>query len=451
MKLPRLVEPLEIPVVLGAFAGPRPEALGPNLIRYVPAPEAAEPGTTGFEEELLDEVRSAADIEPPAPVHPLLEIEPRLAAVVPPPAAPVAELAAVALVAGPSPVAELPVLRAKLANGPNPSARAAPEPAKAEPPKAQPAAKEPAKPEAAKADPPKPKITIRPPDSPKMAKPEVRRPATIAARGNAAPAAVAEQPVAAPEPAPPAKPVVIPIRKTDPAVVPAARAESVPGPTLGLGASQPASGAGMKIGAVAAGLIVMAGGAWFFLRGNDPSQVDAAARARSSAEVVEPLPALGGAGWSSNWGADAATNKGKQISIFRPSMAIPDYRIELHGQIERKALGWVFRARDPKNYYVMKLEWIKPGPQPITALIKYAVVDGKETTRTQVLLSLPAISLSTMYRIRTDVKGNKFTTYVNDQLVDYWTDDRLKVGGAGIYVDPGERALVKTTSIAGLR
>jgi hypothetical protein len=206
----------------------------------------------------------------------------------------------------------------------------------------------------------------------------------------------------------------------------------------------------MKIGAVAAGLIVVAGASWFFLRGGSPSKVDAASIG-TSGDIVEALPALGGAGWTSNWGADAPVNKGKQISLFRPSMAIPDYRIEVHGQIERKALGWVFRAHDPKNYYVMKLEWIKPGPRPITALIKYAVIDGKETTRTQVLLSLPALSMTTMYRVRTDVKGSKFTTYVNDQVVDYWTDDRLKVGGAGIYVDPGERALVKNTSIAALR
>ena len=37
-------------------------------------------------------------------------------------------------------------------------------------------------------------------------------------------------------------------------------------------------------------------------------------------------------------------------------MTMPDYRFEFRGQIERKALGWIFRASNPKNYYVMKLE-----------------------------------------------------------------------------------------------
>ena len=439
-KLPPIVKPLDVPVVLGAFAGARPEAMGPNLISYAPPLETPELATTGFEAELLEIAGEVAELEPPAPVQPLLAVTVELKPVAPAEAEPIDELANVIVAACPVSEVELPVLRAPLVSGPNPKAKdTAPAPA---------TAKEAAKPPEA----PKPKITIRPAEPPKSAKPDVRRPATIAARGNAAPAAMPDQ--RAPgqsEPPPPPKPVVIPIRKPDPAVAPAAKSEPVALPSLSLGAAQASSsGAGLKIGAVAAGLIVVSGAAWFFLRGNSTATVDAASRGRST-EIVEPLPALGGAGWSSNWGSEAAINNGKQISIFRPSMTTPDYRIDLHGQIERKALGWVFRAQDPKNYYVMKLEWIKPGPSPVTALIKYAVIDGKETTRTQVLLPIQNLSLSTMYRVRTDVKGNKFTTYVNDQVVDYWTDDRVKLGGAGIYVDPGERALVKTTSIAALR
>ena len=133
-------------------------------------------------------------------------------------------------------------------------------------------------------------------------------------------------------------------------------------------------------------------------------------------------------------------------------MAISDYRIEIQGQIEKKALGWIFRAHDPKNYYVMKLEWLKPGvDDPIPALIKYAVIDGKESTHTQVMLPLENVTLTTLFKIRTDVKGNKFTTYINDKRVDYWVDSQIAVGGAGLYAEPNERAIIKSTSIAGLR
>jgi hypothetical protein len=46
-----------------------------------------------------------------------------------------------------------------------------------------------------------------------------------------------------------------------------------------------------------------------------------------------------------------------------------------------------------------------------------------------------------------DVKGNKFTTYVQDKPADYWTDDQVKTGGAGFYTDRGERAQVRSSQI----
>ena len=125
-----------------------------------------------------------------------------------------------------------------------------------------------------------------------------------------------------------------------------------------------------------------------------------------------------------------------------------DYRLEFRGIIELKAMGWIFRASNPKNYYVMKLETIKPGANPIVALIKYAVIDGKESTRTQVILPFERLALDTTYSVRLDVKGDKFTTYVQDKLVDYWADDRIKTGGTGFYNDKGERAQVKSSQVA---
>ena len=128
-------------------------------------------------------------------------------------------------------------------------------------------------------------------------------------------------------------------------------------------------------------------------------------------------------------------------------MTMPDYRFAFTGQIERKALGWIFRAKDPKNYYVMKLTTIKPGANPVVALVRYAVIDGKETTYTQVIVPFN-VSLGTVYQVRLDVKGDKFTTYVQGKALDYWTDDRIKVGGAGFYTDPGERSQIKSSQVS---
>jgi hypothetical protein len=284
-------------------------------------------------------------------------------------------------------------------------------------------------------------MTIRATEPAKPARPEIRRPTTMVARGSAQP--IAQE---IPEVKPPAsaEPKVIPIRKPEPP----AKIEPLDAPALAL--TPPSSGLSpaAKGGMVAAALALLIGGGWFVFKGN-AAKTDVATAA-PVIDTAAPLAPLGGGGWTSNWGAEAATNHGKQISLYRPTMALPDYRIELIGQIDKKAIGWIFRAQDPKNYYVMKLEQIKPGVEPVVALVKYSVVNGKESTRTQVMLPIQA-TMTTMFKIRTDVKGNKFTTYVQDQLADYWTDDQHKVGGAGLYVDAGERALIKTTNISALR
>ncbi|HYP13193.1 MAG TPA: hypothetical protein VEQ63_04655 [Bryobacteraceae bacterium] len=164
-------------------------------------------------------------------------------------------------------------------------------------------------------------------------------------------------------------------------------------------------------------------------------------------DATVPNVVLGGGGWSSSWGSSEPSNRNKQISIYRPSAMLKDYRFEFKGQIARKAMGWVFRADDPKIYYVMKLETIKPGANPIVALVKYAVIRGKETTHTQVLLPLQP-KIDTLYDVRVDVKGDRFSTYIQGKLVDYWTDDRIKRGGAGFYNEAGEQAVIKSSQVA---
>jgi hypothetical protein len=176
--------------------------------------------------------------------------------------------------------------------------------------------------------------------------------------------------------------------------------------------------------------------------------VESASATSGAAASSSAAMSMGGGGWATNWGQEAPSNKGKHISLFRPSMAYTDYQIDLRGQIEKKAMGWIFRAANPKNYYVMKLEIVKPGRTPIIALVKYAVMNGKEQTHTQVMLpSDMPLTMDMEFRVRTDVRGNKFTTHVQEKLVDYWTDDTIKVGGAGLYQEKDERARVKSELI----
>jgi hypothetical protein len=150
----------------------------------------------------------------------------------------------------------------------------------------------------------------------------------------------------------------------------------------------------------------------------------------------------GESGWITDWGATPGIRSTRQISILRSSQTLTDYRIEMQGQIESKAIGWVFRAADPKNFYVTKLEIVKPGLEPTIALVRFAIINGEEQAHAQLPLSIKA-RLDTMYKIRFDALGNRFTTYVQDQKVDDWTDDRVKTGGVGFYRERGEDATLK--------
>ena len=71
-------------------------------------------------------------------------------------------------------------------------------------------------------------------------------------------------------------------------------------------------------------------------------------------------------GKSQDWSYDQAgfLRPGK-LGFLQDSMKLTNYRLELMGQIERKSLGWAFRAKDENNYYVAKLTISRPGPLPM--------------------------------------------------------------------------------------
>lgn len=186
---------------------------------------------------------------------------------------------------------------------------------------------------------------------------------------------------------------------------------------------------------VAVLLVAVIGGAFFMMRGGGA--------VAAGPQIVE-APAITAAegGWITDWGAEPGVRKAREISVLRPSLNMTDYRISFEAQIESKALGWIYRAQDAKNFYVSKLEIVKPGLEPTVALVRYAVVNGEEQPHSQFPLTMP-LRIDTLYKIRFDALGSHFTTWVQDQKVDDWTDERLKTGGVGLYSDRGERISLK--------
>ena len=120
-------------------------------------------------------------------------------------------------------------------------------------------------------------------------------------------------------------------------------------------------------------------------------------------------------------------------------MAMQSYRVDFESSIRIKALGWVYRAQDSKNFYVSKIEFQKPGVNPVYALVHYAVINGVEQPRVETPLH-ESVPMGGVYKIRFEAVGNRFTTWVQDQQVEQWTDARLPSGGAGLYSEGAEES-----------
>jgi hypothetical protein len=146
-------------------------------------------------------------------------------------------------------------------------------------------------------------------------------------------------------------------------------------------------------------------------------------------------------GWIEDW---AKQDRQRRITLLRGSQPYSDYRIEFAAQIERKALGWMYRGMNPKNYYVVKLEKIKPGLEPVVALVRYAVIDGVNESRTEKVLPMK-VRVDTTYKVRFDAVGPLFAVWVQGQKIDEWRDTRLGSGGVGLYAEADESAAIQGT------
>ena len=135
------------------------------------------------------------------------------------------------------------------------------------------------------------------------------------------------------------------------------------------------------------------------------------------------------------------------LALYRPSMDLSDYRMEFLGQLERRGMGWVVRAKDTDNYEAIRLVVTRPGPLPLVDLIHYAVIDGKVTDRVQKPLPL-TIRTDMLFRARMDIQGDDFTLIIQGQIVDFWSDGRLKRGGVGFFCERGELARLRWVEVS---
>ena len=129
------------------------------------------------------------------------------------------------------------------------------------------------------------------------------------------------------------------------------------------------------------------------------------------------------------------------LSLLARSLPMTDYDVDGLVQIEAKGVGFAFRALGARNYEAARLVVDNSNRVPTLVLEHYAVLDGKATRLVRVRYP-DRYQPDMLYRLHLKVQENSFTLYLQGQLVDFWSDNRLKAGGVGLFCASGERARV---------
>lgn len=152
--------------------------------------------------------------------------------------------------------------------------------------------------------------------------------------------------------------------------------------------------------------------------------------------------------WASGWRYDpAGFVRPRKLALYTPTLELEDYRFEFLGQIESRALSWVFRAADPKNYLVAKLLITKPGPLPQVELVRYAVHNGKAGPRKSIPLPMQ-VYMDEIYRVRVDVSGQDYVTTIKGIVIDVFSDPTIARGGVGFFAEPGEESRLRWVEVS---
>jgi len=146
-------------------------------------------------------------------------------------------------------------------------------------------------------------------------------------------------------------------------------------------------------------------------------------------------------------GARPATSRPVTLRLWGRSASMQNYQMEFQGQMQGHSLSWAFRAANGNNYYASKLVIAKPGAAYNAGLVRYAVIDGRETAPVRLPLPL-SLQRGVNYRVRMTVQDDRFITYLNGQVISSWSDSLLKRGGIGFFEDQNDPQKLAWVSVS---
>jgi hypothetical protein len=121
------------------------------------------------------------------------------------------------------------------------------------------------------------------------------------------------------------------------------------------------------------------------------------------------------------------------LTVYQPSSAESDYRIEFNWVPDAAGVGWVFRTRDSNNYYAARLSLQQRGADGVLVAEHFSVIEGAESPHSRKVI--PLENPAGLLKIQMDATGPAFKLLVDDKPADNWTDARLDTGALGFYND----------------
>jgi hypothetical protein len=142
------------------------------------------------------------------------------------------------------------------------------------------------------------------------------------------------------------------------------------------------------------------------------------------------------------WKVDAAGAHPGALRIWRPTLDKSDYDVHFEAAIEHRAVAWAFRAVDVRHYYAAKVVLTRPGVLSGAVILRYVVNNDRTEGRSE--LPLPVVlQVKQPYQVSFTVRGDRFSTFINGNLIDEWSDTHFKKGGVGFFNEESDSAAIQ--------
>ncbi|MFN9264145.1 MAG: hypothetical protein ACK6DY_11710 [Acidobacteriota bacterium] len=150
----------------------------------------------------------------------------------------------------------------------------------------------------------------------------------------------------------------------------------------------------------------------------------------------------GSGNWAKSWrfDRDGVVRPG-QMALYEPSVPMQDYELQLFAALEQRSLSWAVRASNLRNYIGMRIHGGGRGTGERSTLERWTVTEGRITRRQTVALDLPVVPAQSV-RVRMEIRGNLFRTWVEGRVVDVFIEETHPAGGVGLFSSPNDRPRV---------